>query len=215
MGESATTHPYRDAPPGASPLARRVPRIARINVVLGDFAVLAALFFFDAMCAMGWFLPSEHTIDSAAGIVLVPIMVLVLGPLIVVHVYRRLVAVRCLRFGVATYATLRDRTMLSGEGRVPEVYRLAFTFKHGEKEYDFTTKTYDGELGLLDPRCQIVFLPGQEQRAFLVDTLPGRPRIGDDNAVDPRNHMVGGIMAIVLLVVAVVVNPLGAFLWLR
>lgn len=75
--------------------------------------------------------------------------------------------------------------------------------------------TMDGELGVLDPRCQIVFRPGEEQRVFLVDTLPGRPRIRDDNSVDPRNHVLGGVAAHVVGAAAVAINAAGPLLWLR
>lgn len=202
---------------GASPLPRRVPWIAGVSVVIGDFPSIAALFLFAAMSALCWFLPTEHTVDSAAGwVVMLPILVIVLGPLMIVHVRRQLVALRCLRFGTVAYAMLRDRTIVPWtRDRFGETYRLHFTFEHGKREYDFTTTTMDGELGLLDPRCQIVFMPGEERRVFLVDMLPGRPRIRDDNSVDPRNHLLGGVAALVFGAAAVAVNVAGALLWLR
>lgn len=72
-----------------------MPWIVRVNVIVGDFPSIAALFVFAAMSALCWFLPTEHTVDSAAGwVVMLPILVIVLGPLMIVHVRRQLVALR-------------------------------------------------------------------------------------------------------------------------
>ena len=211
MGESTTSQPYRAAPPGALSQPRRVPWIVRVNVVLGGFPSLAALFFFDAMSAMCWFLPPTHAIENAAGIVMVAIMLIVLGPLMIVHVIGRLMATRFLRLGVVGYATLRGRIV--SPARV--TYRLHFTFEHDGGEYGINLETHDPRLGVDERQAQIVFVPGRERDAIVIDTLPGRPRIRDDNSVDPRPHVLGGVLAIVLLVVACSVNAIGAIAWLR
>ena len=207
MGESTTDHPYRpDPPPAGGP--RHVPWIVRVNVVLGGLAPIVAVFFFDAMSAMCWFLPDKH--DSAAGLVVIPIMLIALGALMVGNIRGQRAALRSLGSGVIAYATLRaDRVTIKN------THYLRFTFEHDGQTYELNRRTPDPG-PLVDDRWeQVVFWPGQERRASLVDELPGRPRIREDNTIDPRPHIVGGVSALVLLAGAAIINVVGACLWLR
>src|SRR6478672_10777427 len=119
MGESTTSHPYRSAPPGASPRPRRVPWIVRVNVMFGDSRSLVALLVFDILSAVWWFVPTPYPLDSTGARILM-----------VMLISRRLATVRLLRSGVVGYATLRDRVQIQSRlaDYRPAMDRLHFTF---------------------------------------------------------------------------------------
>ena len=219
MGESTTSHPYRSAPPGASPRPRRVPWIVRVNVMFGDSRSLVALLVFDILSAVWWFVPTPYPLDSTGARILMVMLPSVFATLMVVLICRRLATVRLLRSGVVGYATLRDRVQIQSRlaDYRPAMDRLHFTFEHCGWTYHVKTDATDDEARRIvdDPREQIVFRPGEKLRVELIDALPGRPRIREDNTIDPRNHVLGAVTALVLLAAAVAINAAGALPWLR
>lgn len=51
--------------------------------------------------------------------------------------------------------------------------------------------------------------------AELVDTLPGQPRVLEDNTIARADHAPGATLALISLAGALLVEAISAFLWLR
>jgi hypothetical protein len=222
MGESEASHPYRPAPPSAAAVApRRVPWIVSVNVLAGGWGPRVILFLLIPMTAVFWISPpagqNVRDVEQMAlrvfwlGFVMLPALILF------VHVRKRCAELRLLRTGMVAYATLSLVTHDGPSyGDDPELLeKLHFKFEHHGRSYDFMKDTFDSTPLRDDPREQIVFRPGQESRAVLVDSLPGRPRIREDNTIAGCNHVVGAVVALVLLACTVAVNTTGVFFWLR
>jgi hypothetical protein len=222
MGESEASHPYRpDPPPGVAVASRRVPWIVSVNVLIGGWMPGVMLFLSIPMSAVFWIPPTDRpNVEQVLGRVFLLALVMLPASSLFLHVRKRWAELRLLRTGVVAYAKLHraiihDRSGDSVEGQSSPPDNLHFKFEHRGLSYDVVQDVSDAEPLMDDPREQIVFRPGQESHAVLVDSLPGRPRIREDNTIAWRNHVTGSVVALFLLAVAIAVNVTGVFVWFR
>lgn len=114
------------------------------------------------------------------------------------------------------YAKLASKVLLRRfTDEDTKVYRLSFIFEDGGKTHAFSKDTQWPAPLVDDAREQIVFMADDPLGAELVDALPGRPRIREDNSISPADHAPGATAAVMLLGTALVVEAISAYLWLR
>jgi hypothetical protein len=210
MGGSDTSHPYRPEPPAAGAAQpRHVPWIVGINVLFGDFAVGGALTMIIAFSACTWI------VSDAIAKVFLAAMTVGLATMFWRHVATRNVSLRLLRCGRVIYGRLVDKRVIPASGDDGEMHHLFFSFEYRGQTYTIEARTADPAPLTDNPREQIVFLPSTPQRGQLVDSLPCRPRIRDDNTIDARPHIASALLSLVLLAGVAAVQVGGAYLWLR
>jgi hypothetical protein len=122
-------------------------------------------------------------------------------------------SVRLLAHGRVGFATLAAKTELPSSHN-DKVYALTFSFDDRGVERTIEVRTTRPKPLTDDRSEQIVYLAEEPNKAELVDSLPGQPRVSVDGTIGAEGHLVPALAALALFCLAVLVCVAGVFAWL-
>jgi hypothetical protein len=223
MPNTDAKHPYREPPPGASSVRRAprsVPATVRRQVLFGGETCTLLVKLIPASLVFWW---SPFTASNSTHDIFTP-LTLITGAIFLwlllrlgYHLNRQRDCLRLLAYGCVTYGTLVEKRVLPAAfegGR--QNYLLRFRFEVDGRTYEIEEMTTSPARLEDNPLEQLIYDPPEcPEDSVLVDSLPGQPRILDDNTIAPAEHTLGAVLGVLLLGVAVAINVVGAILWLR